>query len=103
MTEWLVVTAILLGIIYHVRQDLLLVDIHKLSLITLLGWAAYWLDRSFFPYARPDAFMCKPHSLGSPYVPGRAVAPDQQLPFAAAMLRRAIIIGSVIIAGSLGL
>lgn len=103
MTDWLLVTLVLLIIIYHVRPELLPVDLHKLSLITMSAWAAYWLDRSMFPYARPDAFMCRPHSLGGPYVPDKAVAPDQQLVFAACILRRAIIVGAAMLGVSLGL
>lgn len=103
MWDWLLITAILLVAIYIVKPELLPVDLHKISLITIGGFLGYWIDRSAFPYARPGAFMATPFSAGGPYVPEKAVCPTQQVVFAAAMLRRAIIIGAAILGVSLGL
>jgi hypothetical protein len=103
MWDWLLITAVLLVIIYHIKPELLPVDVHKLSLITMAAFVGYWIDRSAFPRSRPSAFMSKPHSLGGPYVPDESVSPTQQLVFAAAMIRRAIIIGCAILGASLGL
>lgn len=62
------------------------VTIYKLSLVTAGGVAGYWLDRELFPYARPDIFE----------VGGR------DLVFAAAQIRRAIIVGCLMLAVGLG-
>lgn len=102
MTDWLLVTLLLLVIIYQFAPQQLPVSLYKLSLVTMAGCVGYWIDRSAFPYARPDAFMCKPFSIGGPFVPDKAVDPSQQLVFAASMLRRAIIIAAAMLAASLG-
>jgi hypothetical protein len=103
MWDWLLVSAVLLIIIYHVKPELLPVDVHKVSLITMAAFVGYWIDRSAFPRARPSAFMARPYSPGGGYVPDEAVCTTQQLVFAACMIRRAIIIGSAILGVSLGL
>jgi hypothetical protein len=103
MWDWLLVSAVLLIIIYHVKPELLPVDVHKISLITMAAFVGYWIDRSAFPRARPGAFMAHPFSPGGGYVPEQSVSPTQQIAFAACMIRRAIIIGSAILGASLGL
>ncbi len=102
MTDWLLVTIVLLLLINQVAPQQLPVSLYKLSLITMAAVVGYWIDRSAFPYARPDSFMAQPSSLGSPFVPKSAVAPSQQIAFAAAILRRAIIIGAAMLSVSLG-
>lgn len=102
LTGWLIVTIVLLVIIALMHPQQLPVSLYKLSLVSMAGVAGYWLDRGVFPYARPDAFMSQPVSVGAPFVPSRAVPPSQQIVFAAAMLRRAIIVGSAMLAIGLG-
>ncbi len=102
MTDWLLVSLFLLYVIHDQAPQQLPVSLYKLSLITMAAVVGYWIDRSVFPYARPDAFMQRPFSVGSPYVAEKAIAPSQQLVFAVAMLRRAIIIGCAMLAVSLG-
>jgi len=68
----------------------------------MAGVAGYWLDRELFPYARPDEFMSQAVSVGGPFVPNRSVAPNQQIVFAAAMLRRAVIVGCAMLAIGMG-
>jgi hypothetical protein len=83
MTDWLLVTLVLLIIIYLLAPQQLPVSLYKLSLITMAAVAGYWIDRSLFPYSRPDQLKtCEAHG--------------------AAMLRRAIIVGAAMIAASLG-
>jgi hypothetical protein len=79
------------------------VSVYKLSLITMAAVVGYWIDRSAFPYARPDAFMQQPCSVGAPFVPGRSVSRALQFVFAVAMLRRAIIMGCAMLGASLGI
>ncbi|HEU0283267.1 MAG TPA: putative holin [Gallionella sp.] len=86
MTEWLLVSLLLLAAIYVVAPQQLGVSLYKLSLITTAAWVGYWIDRSLFPYARPD----NPQLLVAPVM------------CAAAMLRRALIVSAAMLAASLG-
>jgi len=83
MTDWLLFTIGLLIVIYLVAPQQLPVSLYKLSLITMGAVAGYWIDRSLFPYSRPDQVkLVEAH--------------------ASAMLRRAIIVGAAMVAVSLG-
>ncbi|MGD9611238.1 MAG: putative holin [Desulfovibrionaceae bacterium] len=83
------------------------VALYKLSLVLAAGYAGYWLDRWAFPYARPDGYLAVANWRNA--VQGQAgeadipVAPYHVIPFAAAMLRRAVIMGSCMLAVGLGL
>ena len=82
------------------------VALYKLSLISLAAVVAYWLDRSLFPYARPDSYLERDWRHGTDEPEGDAdfrVVPGYVLPFCTAMLRRAIIVGAVVIGVALGL
>lgn len=83
MIEWLIVSLLLVGLIWLTAPQQLPVSLYKLSLITMAAWMAYWIDRSAFPYARPD----------------RAATGIER---AGAQIRRAIIVGSAMLAVSLG-
>ena len=84
MTDWLLVTLVLLAAIAVLSPQQLPVSLYKLSLITMAAVVGYWIDRSLFPYARPDSL---------------SLATSLQ---AASMLRRAIIVGCAMLAVSLG-
>ena len=56
---WLIATVLLLAVIGLLYPHQLPVSLYKLSLVTMAGVAGYWLDRSLFPYARPDSFIVK--------------------------------------------
>ncbi len=86
MSGWLLITLILITLIYVFSPQQLLVSLYKLSLITMAAVVGYWIDRSLFPYARPD----NPQLLSAPVMQ------------ACAMLRRAIIVGCAMLAVSLG-
>lgn len=81
---------LLLAVIALVAPQQLPVTIYKLSLVTLGSVAGYWVDRELFPYARPDCFT--PDCTDS-----------FDLAFAAAMIRRAIIVAAFVIGVTLGL
>ena len=86
MTDWLLITLALLAAIAVLSPQQLPVSLYKLSLITMAAVVGYWIDRSLFPYARPDdAVLIPSHTLQ-----------------AAAQLRRAIIVGCAMLAVSLG-
>lgn len=86
LADWLVVTVLLSLAIGFLAPHQLPVTLYKLSLVSLAAVAGYWIDRSLFPYARPDCFL----------VGGRDAV------FAAAMQRRALIVAACIIGVSLG-
>lgn len=93
--DWLLVTIVLLVLIALLAPHQLPVSLYKLSLVTMAGVAGYWLDRSLFPYARPDtlmAFKLEPWHIGT----GLA------LMYSLAMIRRAIIVGCAMLAMGLG-
>lgn len=83
MFDWLLVTFALIALVAVLSPQQLPVSLYKLSLITTAAVAGYWIDRSLFPYSRPDQIkMADVHS--------------------ASMLRRAIIVGAAMLAVSLG-
>ena len=67
--------------------------VYKLNLILLASAAGYWLDRWAFPYARPDRFL----------TPDGEVKVNHKRVFGAALIRRAIIMGSAMLAVGMGL
>ena len=82
----ILITLILIGTVYALSPQQLPVSLYKLSLITTAGVVGYWLDRAIFPYARPNELDANPYGILT----------------AAAMLRRAIIVGCAMLAMSLG-
>lgn len=111
LTGWAVATLILALLVWLIAPQQLPVSLYKLSLVTLAGVIGYWLDRSMFPYARPDAFLPATREAGDflELQPGQTactllVAPDEsQLRLAGiAMLRRAVIVAATMLAMGLG-
>lgn len=86
MTSWIIITILLTILIFILAPQQLPVSLYKLSLITTAAVVGYWIDRSLFPYARPDNLSMQPHNIL----------------VAASMLRRAIIVGCAMLAVSLG-
>lgn len=106
MTGWLLLAVILVAVIAMVSPQQLPVVAYKLSLISLAVVAAYWLDRSLYPYARPDSYLETNWRHGSDepdFDADYRIVPGYQWAFCAAMLRRAIIVGAVVLAVALGL
>lgn len=79
-------TVLLAVVVGLLAPQQLPVSAYKLSLVSMAGVIGYWLDRSLFPYARPD----------------RLVHHTFALLFALAMIRRAIIVGCAMLAIGLG-
>lgn len=102
MAGWLLVSLILTVAIAVTAPQQLPVSLYKLSLITSGAWVAYWIDRSLFPYARPDAFLTQPWSIGKFNHPGGDVDLKMQIAFGMAQLRRALIIAAAMIGVALG-
>lgn len=105
---WLIATVLLLAVIGLLYPQQLPVSLYKLSLVTMAGVVGYWLDRSLFPYARPDSFLvetingesCDIDTDNCKLIPVGDVQGD--FVFAMAMLRRAIIVGAAMVAIGLG-
>lgn len=95
LSGWGVITLGLLIAVWLLAPHQLPVSLYKLSLLTLAGVVGYWLDRSFFPYARPDQFLPNGDTLAE-----NVLSPDLLL--AASMIRRAIIVGCAMLAMALG-
>jgi hypothetical protein len=86
---WLILailTTIAVGFLYPHQLGVLLWSLTKLCWGAYLG---YWIDRSIFPYARPDGFNPENDT-------------NQRTSWEALMLRRAIIIAAAILALGLG-
>jgi len=112
LSGWLLITLALLFCVWLVAPQQLPVSLYKLSLVSLAAVVGYWLDRSLFPYARPDAFLAldgDPEELEESFGPEGlsiqlAVQPNAVLlqVLGVAMLRRAIIVGCAMLAMGLG-
>ncbi len=84
LSGWLLITLGLLACVWLLAPHQLPVTLYKLSLVTLAAVMGYHIDRSLFPYARPDR------------VPGFDSLPGL------CMIRRAIIVGCAMLAMGLG-
>lgn len=87
LSGWLVASVALFVVIGWTSSAQIPVVIYKLSLVSLSAVLGYWLDRSLFPWARPDSFC--------PWEEARCCA--------AAMIRRVIIVAAVCLSVALGL
>lgn len=110
LSGWLLITIALLICVALIAPHQLPVSLYKLSLVSLAAVVGYWLDRSIFPYARPDGFMdvfseVSPPSTRADDLPESSLCvADNTLMWlaGAAMLRRAIIIGCAMLTMGLG-
>lgn len=117
MADWALAALILMTIVALIAPQQLAVSVYKMSLIALAALAGYWIDRSAFPYARPDRYFEPPKDgQETTFTALRGVvnftehvidaerADDEQLLTLArsAMLRRALIMAATMLAVSLG-
>ncbi len=82
------------------------VALYKVALVFAAGYIGYWFDVALFPYARPNGYLMREWRTQKafiPYGPDHAIADGYQQVFAAAMLRRAVVIGCCMLAVGLGL
>lgn len=115
LSGWILITICLMVGILALAPQQLPVTMYKLSLVTLAAVVGYWIDRSLFPYARPDVFLSSdmlPEPDPEP-VPqwdadehivklGWLDTPAPPIVLGLAMLRRAIIVGCAMLAMGLG-
>ena len=128
MSDWLIVALVLALVVWLMAPQQLPVSIYKLSLVSMAAVAGYWIDRSLFPYARPDgqlarelleaklpeavplepspleAYMADPADCGTDDACALAEAVDCTSVhlLIGAMLRRALIVSAAMLAVSLG-
>lgn len=105
LADWLLIAALLVMTVLLLAPYQLPVGVFKLCLVAMAGVAGYYFDRSVFPYARPDGYLCMDWRGGSEereYSPDYEVVEGCQLVFAAAQIRRAIVIAAFMIAVGLG-
>ena len=105
-TLWLIAAVLLLVVIFFVSPVQLPVVLYKAALIALAAVLGYWLDRAISPYARPDSYLEQDWRLGTLEPVDDAdypVCERYRLEFCVAQLRRAIIVGAVVIGVALGL
>lgn len=111
-TLWLLIAAVLLAAIGVLSPVQLPVVLYKAALIALAAVLGYWLDRVLFPYARPDSYLhrdwrCREPGGHSPPTPDGEVdfpvVPMYLRTFNAAMLRRAVVVGAVVLGVATGL
>ena len=114
MADWLLAAIVLTILVFLLAPHQLPVSLYKLSLIALAAVAGYWIDRSLFPYARPDSFLAFVGEADKHEDPDDGGPDGDQLSailvsdqpmlrlMAAAMLRRAIIVAAAMIAVGLG-
>jgi len=82
------------------------VTIYKMALVLLAGYLGYWLDVWLFPYSRPNGYLARNWTADKgfkPDAPDHAIVPGYEAVFCAAIIRRAVILGSCMLAVGLGL
>lgn len=105
-TTWLILAVLLLACIAVVSPAQLPVVLYKACLVALAVVLAYWLDRTLFPYARPDGYLQTDwrHGTDEPqYEADYPVVPNYWREFCTAQIRRAIIVGCVVLGMCVGL
>ena len=103
---FLLLAVLLLAVIALVSPVQLPVVLYKAALIALAAVIGYWLDRALFPYARPDSYLWRDWRKGTDEPEGDVDYPVVQgyiRVFTAAMLRRAIVVGCVVLGVAAGL
>lgn len=110
LSGWLLITIALLVSVWAIAPHQLPVSLYKFSLVSMAAVVGYWLDRSLFPYARPDSFVAQdaedapPESDPHGDIVQGLVVQDRtwMLLMGVSMLRRAIIIGCAMLTMGLG-
>lgn len=96
MAGWALLAAVLCAAVWFMAPQQLPVSLYKLSLVSMAAVAGYWIDRSLFPYARPDKLF------GRAPMANDTLAGPRSLMVAAAMLRRALVVAAAMLATGLG-
>ncbi|MCQ8103277.1 putative holin [Methylomonas sp. SURF-2] len=108
LSTWLAIAVVLLCLTLVLFPQQLGVLLFKVTLIATAGVAGYYLDRSLFPYARPDGYLAETpvnrydNPLPSDKEADFRVNEGYHLVFSLAMIRRALIVGCAMLAVGLG-
>lgn len=102
MVHWIVLALLLLAAISLLSPQQLPVILYKCAQVSIFTVLGYWIDRSLFPYARPHTLM---ETYAKPIQGDRGFtgAFSSETAYSASMIRRALIIFAVVLAGSIGL
>jgi len=106
LSGWVVISGIMLVGLFFISPQQVDVTFYKLALICIAAVVGYWLDRSLFPYARPDGYLKRNWHYGTEAREDEAdykIVEGYELAFIAATVRRALIVLAVIIGMGLGL
>lgn len=96
---WLIAAILLLALLGIVAPDQVPVVVYKALLLILAVVMAYWIERALFPYARPHECLARAGRLDA----SEAALYRSELRFAAACLRRALIVLACVLGLTLGL
>lgn len=108
ITLLLIAVALMLGL-YFIAPQQVTVALYKLTLVSVAVVLGYWIDRAMFPYARPDSFLVDDWrrttvaEFGAAGAVDYAVIDGYERIYAAAMIRRALVIMAVAISVAMGL
>lgn len=114
MLEWLLLALLLTVLVWMIAPQQLPTSLYKASLVTLAAVVGYWIDRSLFPYARPDSFLALEELEGKEIKVAVCDAEDQTCAIHSvtdeamirlmgwAMVRRAVIVAATMLAMGLG-
>jgi len=103
---WILFSTLLFAGLFFVHPQQAAVAYYKFALVLGGAVVGYWLDRSTFPYARPDGFLKDFWQKGTSEPLNQAdfeVVEEYKTVYALVMLRRAIIMSAVILGVTLGL
>ena len=104
---FLILAMVLLAAIALLSPVQLPVVLYKAALIALAAVIGYWLDRALFPYARPDSFLWRDWRKGTEEPEGDVDYPvakaEYMAAYCVAQLRRAIVVGCVVLGVAAGL
>lgn len=95
-----------LAVVAVVSPVQLPVAVYKLALVLVAGYLGYWADVWLFPYSRPDGYLLSNWQAApgfKAFEPDHAIVPGYETVFAAALIRRALVVGCCMLAVGLGL
>lgn len=106
MLWWGLLSLVVMALALFVREgwptSLAAVTLYKAHLLSLGGWAGYWLDRGLFPYDRPHEHLERQDDDPQPSVLGEAYLQAPSAVFGTSMLRRSILVAACIVGVCLG-
>jgi hypothetical protein len=104
----LIVAIVLALLITVLAPQQIPITAYKLLLITAAAFSGYYIDRALFPYSRPDGYLVLADEdrhepvVGVIHDADYRVNSGYELVFAAAMLRRAIVVAACVVGVALG-